>query len=49
MAGKNFIICNTIVRIVAFVCITYAALYLRNPKLLWWYLVPLLMSPTTND
>ena len=49
MTNKTFLICNVVVRIVAFICITYAALYLRNPKLLWWYIVPLLMSPWIED
>lgn len=49
MTNKIFLICNAIVRIVAFVCITYAALYLHKPGLLWWYIVPLLMSPSIND
>jgi hypothetical protein len=46
---KTFLICNTIVRSVAFVCITLAAIHFESAKLLWWYVVPLLMSPSVND
>ena len=45
MPKKTFLICNAIVRIVAFVCITYIAAYFHKPGLLGWYVVPLLMSP----
>lgn len=31
-------------RVAIAVCITYAAVYFDNPKLLWWYVVILLMS-----
>lgn len=45
MSYEKFLICNTIVRSVAFICITFAATYFRDSGLLWWYIVPLLMSP----
>ena len=31
-------------RVAIAVCITHAAVYFDNPKLLWWYVVILLMS-----
>ena len=31
-------------RIVAFVCITVAAIYFQNASLLWWYICPMLMG-----
>jgi hypothetical protein len=31
-------------RIVAFVCITIAAIYFQNALLLWWYILPSIMS-----
>lgn len=46
---KTFLICNAIVRSVAFICITLATIYFQQPSLLWWYIVPLLMSPITEE
>lgn len=31
-------------RIVAFVCITIAAIHFNNASLLWWYILPALMG-----
>lgn len=42
---KLFIIGSTIVRIVAFICITYAAIYFDKASILWWYILPTIMSP----
>lgn len=39
--NKTDLICKTLATIVAFVCITYAAIYFQKPSLLWWYIVPL--------
>ena len=49
MSYKTFLICNMIVRIVAFICITFAAVHFERASLLWWYIVPLLMSPSISD
>lgn len=49
MTHKTFLICNAIVRSVAFICITFAAMHFQRAALLWWYIVPLLMSPSIND
>jgi hypothetical protein len=46
---KTFLICNAIVRSVAFICITFASIYFRKPSLLWWYVVPVLMAPSTEE
>lgn len=45
MSYETFLICSTIVRSIAFICITFTATHFQNPNLLWWYIVPLLMSP----
>lgn len=31
-------------RIVAFVCVTIAAIYFEDASLLWWYILPALMG-----
>ncbi len=31
---------DTILRCTLFVCITFAAIYFKDPDLLWWYFVP---------
>ena len=31
-------------RIIAFICITIAAIYFQKVSILWWYLLPALMS-----
>ena len=49
MTSKTFLICSVIVRSIAFICITLAAIYFKRPSLLWWYVVPLLMSPSITD
>ena len=46
---KTFLICNAIVRSVAFACITFVAIHFENANILWWYILPLLMSPTIED
>lgn len=38
---KTSLICDAIVKSVAFICITLAAIYFKQPSLLWWYIVPL--------
>ena len=41
---KIIYICNCILRAVAFICITTAAIYFLKTSLLWWYIVPALMG-----
>ena len=48
MPYKTYFICNAIVRVAAFVCVTLAAMHFNNMHLLWWYVVPLLMGPSAN-
>lgn len=44
--GKDeiFIIANYAYRAVIFICVTIAAIYFKSVGVLWWYIVPLLMS-----
>ena len=35
---------NAVLRSVAFVCITVAAIYFESAGILWWYLVPAFMG-----
>ena len=37
-------IVNCILRMVAFACITAAAIHFESAKILWWYLLPLAMT-----
>lgn len=37
---KIVMIANTVIKSVAFICITVAAIWFKMPVLLWWYLVP---------
>lgn len=46
---KLFLITNCIARCVAFVCITGAAIYFGKGAILFWYIVPLLMSPCVEE
>ena len=46
---KWLIIGSMIARCVAFVCVTYAAIAFGNARLLWWYIVPLLMSVSLKE
>lgn len=43
-ATKLYVLGLCVCVVVAFVCITYAAMYFHKPSILWWYLVPLCMS-----
>lgn len=40
---KTTIICEAVVKSVAFICITLATIYFKDTSLLWWYLAPLLI------
>lgn len=44
---KLFIICNCIAVVVAFVCVTIASMHFEKAGILWWYIVPMLMSSLT--
>lgn len=44
-----FIVANYACRAVAFICVTVAAIYFNNAGVLWWYIVPLLMSISVKD
>lgn len=41
-AAVIMVACTNAVRMVAFVCITIAAIYFQNASLLWWYILPAL-------
>lgn len=40
---------NAVLRSVAFVCITAAAVYFKSTSILWWYIVPALMGLSTKS
>lgn len=40
---------NVVLRIVAFLCITGVTIYFKNPRLMWWYLAPLVMGVSCSD
>lgn len=41
-----YIIANYALRAIVFICVTVAAIYFKSVGVLWWYIVPLLMSIT---
>lgn len=43
MQLKMFFLCITL-DIAYIICVTRAAMYFNNPKLLWWYLLVLLIG-----
>ena len=53
MAGENAItkifMYNALMRSVAFVCITVAAVWFERAGILWWYIVPALMGLSTKS
>lgn len=40
---------NVLLRVAAFVCITYAAIHFNNARVLWWYLAPVFMGISYSD
>lgn len=46
---KIIFICNTIVRAVAFISITVAAVLLQRVGILWFYLVPALLMDISYE
>ena len=40
---------NALLRSVAFVCITVAAVFFESTSILWWYLVPAFMGLSASD
>ena len=40
---------NALLRSVAFVCITVAAVWFGRASILWWYIVPALMGLSTKS
>ena len=40
---------NALLRSVAFVCITVAAVWFERAGILWWYIVPALMGLSTKS
>jgi hypothetical protein len=46
---KTFLICHAIVRCIAFICITIAAIYFQKISVLWWYLVPACMGVSIGE
>lgn len=46
---KTMLICNCVSTVVAFVCITIAAIMFRNSWLLFFYLIPMFMSVTSGE
>lgn len=41
---KVLFICNALVRVAAFICITVAAIFFNKVGVLWFYLVPMFMA-----
>lgn len=41
---KTIFIAHCVVRAVAFICVTVAAMYFQKVSVLWWYIAPLLME-----
>ena len=37
------LICQTVVQSITVICITIAAIYFKNPGLLWWYIIAAMM------
>ena len=45
----NIFLYNALLRSVAFVCITVAAVHFESTSILWWYILPGLMGLTTKE
>ena len=46
---KTMLICNCISTVVAFLCITVAAIAFGKIGILWFYLIPMFMSITSGE
>lgn len=43
---KSVMVANTVIMTIYAVCVTCAAVYFDNPKLLWWYILLTMMGFT---
>lgn len=44
-----YVLGTVLAQIVISICITYCTIYFNSPKLLWFLLLPVLISPSIKD
>ena len=44
-----YVLGTVLAQIVMSICITYCTIYFNSPKLLWFLLLPILISPSIKD